>query len=176
MWSCSSSFPLLVQHCSDSMLCSHSNSLGGILFIATDSVTIWYHRLGICRKKIWNVCHISLSAFERVNPSIWYSKHLIWKTIWRGLYSVRFWHCSLYFLCCVQVSLQWAYPGPGSRPSVPAGCLLHPTLLQGASSHVSPSVPSKPLRSPSLSPWDRVESMSSWLSFPSSSNSFIQTT
>lgn len=42
-------------------------------------------------------------------------------------------------LCRVQVSLQRSDPGPGSRPSVPAGCLLHPTFLQGASSHVSRS-------------------------------------
>lgn len=45
----------------------------------------------------------------------------------------------VYFLSCVQVPFQWAYLGPGSGPSVPAGCLLHPTFLQGASSHVSPS-------------------------------------
>lgn len=78
------------------------------------------------------------------------------------------------FLCWLQVSLQWAYPGPGSRPSVPAGCLLHPTLLQGASSHVSPSARflltshltaacrtrAFPIRSPSPTPLDRAENTS----------------
>lgn len=38
---------------------------------------------------------------------------------------------------CVQVSFLWAHPGPGTDPSVPAGCLLHQTLLQGPPPPVS---------------------------------------
>src|SRR4029434_5653520 len=42
-------------------------------------------------------------------------------------------------VCVCQVSVQWSYPRPGSNPSVPAGCLLHATLLQSSAQTVSPS-------------------------------------
>lgn len=48
-----------------------------------------------------------------------------------------YWPFFLSVLC--QVPVQWPYPGPGSGPSVPAGCFLYQTFLQGAPSYVSPT-------------------------------------
>jgi len=38
---------------------------------------------------------------------------------------------------CVQVPVQWSYSGLGSDPSVPVGCFLYQTLLQGSAQTVS---------------------------------------